>query len=67
LNVLGYWTSDDVSKTDNTFIFLLAHKREEAKRNWDAMASDPGFKAVMKSELAEKTLERAEIIHRRLK
>lgn len=66
LNVLGYWTSDDISKADGTFIFLLAHKNaDEAKTNWDAMGSDPAFQEVIKSEQAEKTLERAEVIHMR--
>jgi hypothetical protein len=60
LNVVGYWVTEDGS--DGSFIFLLAHKsREEAKKNWDAMGVDPEFQEIVKSEQAEKTLERADV------
>lgn len=62
LNVLGYWTSEDAAP-DSTFIFLLAHQsREQAKKNWGAMGTDPEFQQVVKAEQAEKTLERADVI-----
>jgi NIPSNAP len=66
LNVVGYWITEDTPTWDNTFVFLLAHpSREEAKKNWDAMRADPEFQEIVKSEEAEKTLEKAEVIHMR--
>lgn len=68
LDVLGYWTAEDRSANagENTFVFLLAHSNtEEAKKNWKAMVEDPDFQAVEKSELGEKTLEKAELLYMR--
>jgi hypothetical protein len=63
LDVIGYWTGEDTPGSQNTFIFLLAHpSREAAKKNWDAMAKDPGFQQVIQAEQAEKTLEKADVI-----
>jgi hypothetical protein len=43
---------------------MVAHSsREEAKRNWDAMRSDPGFQEVVKSEQAEKTVEKVDVTY----
>ena len=60
LKVVGYWTPDSKSPAwDNTFVFLLAHSsRGEAEKNWDAMAADPAFQEVLKSEQKERLLER---------
>jgi NIPSNAP protein len=64
LNVVGYWTADEAS--NNSFIFLLAHEsREAAKNNWDAMRSDPEFQEIVKSEQADNTLEKADILYMR--
>lgn len=62
LSVVGYWVADSTAPAwDNTFIFLIVHpSREEAKENWDAMAADPAFQEVGKSERADKLLEKAE-------
>jgi hypothetical protein len=61
LHVMGYWVTEDPA--ENTFVFLLAHaSREEAKKNWDAFRLDPEFQEVAKSEQAEKTLEKADIL-----
>jgi hypothetical protein len=61
LHVIGYWVTEDPA--ENTFVFLLAHaSREEAKKNWDAFRLDPEFQEVAKSEQAEKTLEKADIL-----
>ena len=68
LDVLGYWTAEDRSANtgENIFVFLLAHNNtEEAKKNWKAMVDDPEFQAVEKSELGEKTLEKAELFYMR--
>jgi hypothetical protein len=61
LKAVGYWVPDDAPASDNTFIYVLAHpSREEAKRNWEAMFADPGFKEMMKSEQADKVVEKVD-------
>lgn len=61
LHVVGYWVAEDAS--ENLFVFLLSHaSREEANRNWNVFRLDPEFQEIAKSEQAEKTLEKAEII-----
>src|ERR1700722_16318114 len=65
LKVVGYWVADDASASDNplsnTFVFLVAHNsREDAKKNWDAMWVDPGFQEMVKSEKAEKLVEKVD-------
>jgi NIPSNAP len=61
LNVVGYWVTDDAA--DNSFVFLFAHlSREEAKKNWEAFRLDPDFQEIAKSEQAEKTLEKTDIV-----
>ncbi|HWY55722.1 MAG TPA: NIPSNAP family protein [Terriglobales bacterium] len=58
LNVAGYWVPED-APWDNTFIFMVAHSsREEAKKNWDAFRADPEFQEVLKTEQANKTVEK---------
>jgi NIPSNAP len=59
LNVVGYWVPQEAPAWDNTFIFMLAHpSREEAKKNWDAMRADPAFQETVKSEQADKLVEK---------
>jgi hypothetical protein len=61
LKAVGYWVPDDAPASDNTFIYILAHpSREEAKKNWEAMFADPGFKEMMKSEQADKMVEKVD-------
>jgi negative regulator of sigma E activity len=65
LKVVGYWVADDASSSDNTlsntFVFLVAHSSpEDAKKNWDAMWVDPGFQEMVKSEKAEKLVEKVD-------
>ena len=63
LNVLGYWTGENAPGSENTFVFLLAHRsREEAKQNWAAAAKDPEFQPVIKAEQGEKTLDKADVL-----
>lgn len=62
LNAVGFWVPNDSPAWDNTFIFMVAHSsREEAKKNWDAMRTDPAFQEVIKSGQAEKTVEKVDI------
>jgi hypothetical protein len=66
LKVVGYWVPEGAPAWDNTFIFLVAHSsREEAKKNWDAMRTDPEFQEVIKSEQANKTTERVDVTYMR--
>ena len=58
LNVVGYWVGEDPSAADN-FYWLVAHSsREDAKKNYDAMRSDPVFQEMVKSEQQDKLVEK---------
>jgi len=66
LKVVGYWVPEDAPAWDNTFIFLVAHSsREEAKKNWDAFRADAEFQEVLKSEQANKTVEKIDSTYMR--
>ena len=44
LNAGGYWVPNDDPAWKDTFVYLVAHPSlEEAKKNWDALHSDPAF------------------------
>jgi hypothetical protein len=59
LEVVGDWVTEGTPAWDNTFVDIVAHpSREEAKKNWDAMMVDPEFQEVMKSEQANKLVEK---------
>ncbi len=61
LKAVGYWVPEDAPASDNTFIYILVHpNREEAKKNWDAMFADPAFQEMMKSEQADKLVEKVD-------
>jgi NIPSNAP protein len=61
LKAVGYWVPADAPASDNTFIYLLAHpSREEAKKNWDAMHADSEFQEMVKSEQADKLVEKVD-------
>src|SRR5690349_18713129 len=61
LDAVGYWVPEDAPASDNTFIYILAHpSREQAKKNFDAMRADPGFQEMVKSEQAEKLVEKVD-------
>jgi hypothetical protein len=61
LKVVGYWVPEGTPDWDNTFIYLVAHSGpEEAKKNWDAMMADPEFQEVIKSEQANKLVEKVD-------
>jgi hypothetical protein len=62
LNVVGYWASENAPASDETFIWVVAHaSREEAKKNWGAMFADPAFQEMVKSEQAEKLVEKVDV------
>ncbi len=59
LQVVGYWVPEGPANWDNTFVYLVAHSsREEAKKNWDAMLADPEVQEAIKSEEANKLVEK---------
>jgi len=66
LKVVGYWVPEGAPDWDNTFIFLVAHSsREEAKKNWDALRGDPEFQEAIRSEQANKLVERVDVTYMR--
>jgi hypothetical protein len=59
LQVVGYWVPEGAADWDNTFVYVVAHSsREEAKKNWDAMLADPEVQEAIKSEQANKLVEK---------
>ena len=59
LQVVGYWVPEGAAAWDNTFVYLVAHSsREQAKKNWDAMLADPEVQEAIKSEQANKLVEK---------
>jgi len=59
LQVEGYWVPEGAADWDNTFVYLVAHSsREEAKKNWDAMLADSEVQEAIKSEQANKLVEK---------
>jgi hypothetical protein len=66
LKVVGYWVPEGAPDWDNTFIYLVAHSdREEAKKNWDALFADPAFQEMMKSEQADKLVNKVDVTYMR--
>ena len=64
LEVVGDWVAE--STADYTFVDILAHpSRDEAKKNWDALMADPEFQEVMKSEQANKLVEKIDSTYMR--
>ncbi|HZS54896.1 MAG TPA: NIPSNAP family protein [Bryobacteraceae bacterium] len=44
LITVGYWVPNEDPAWKNTFVYLLAHpSMEEAKKNWNALHTDPAF------------------------
>jgi hypothetical protein len=44
LTTVGYWVPTEDPAWKDTFVYLVAHpSMEEAKKNWDALHSDPTF------------------------
>jgi hypothetical protein len=64
LKAVGYWVPEDAPASENTFIYILAHpSREQAKKNWEAMFADPAFQEMVKSEQAEKLVEKVDVTY----
>ena len=44
---IGYWVPADAPASQNTLIYIIAHKnREAAKSSWDAFRADPDWVKV---------------------
>jgi hypothetical protein len=44
---IGYWIPADPPNSENTLIYILAHKdREAARKSWEAFRNDPEWKKV---------------------
>jgi NIPSNAP protein len=66
LKVVGYWVPEGAPAWDNTFIYLVAYSsREEAKKNWDGMLTDPATQEMLKSEQADKLVEKIDSTYMR--
>src|SRR5271170_1022303 len=67
LKAVGYWvTEGDVPAWDNTFIFIVDHRSlEEAKEHWQAFRTDPAFQEELKSEQANKLVEKVDTTYMR--
>jgi hypothetical protein len=66
LDAVGYWVPEHAPAFENTFVYILAHPSPEgAKQNWDAMFADPAFQEMMKSEKAEKLVEKVDSAYMR--
>ena len=67
LKAVGYWvTEGDVPAWDNKFIFIVDHRSlEEAKEHWQAFRTDPAFQEELKSEQANKLVEKVDSTYMR--
>ena len=46
---IGYWVPADAPKSENTLVYIIAHKsRDAAKQSWAAFQADPEWQAVVK-------------------
>ena len=63
---MGYWVPENAPAWDNTFVDITASpSREEAKKDWDAMMADTEFQEVIKSEQADKLVEKIDSTYMR--
>ena len=46
---IGYWVPADAPNSENTLVYIIAHKdREAAKKSWADFRADPAWQAVVK-------------------
>ena len=46
---IGYWVPTDPPNSENTLVYIIAHKdREAAKKSWADFRADPAWQAVVK-------------------
>jgi hypothetical protein len=66
MEIVGFWMPTDKEKgSENTLIYLLAHKsREAAKASWDAFRKDPAWeKARSESEVHGKLVDKVDSVY----
>ena len=50
---IGYWIPADPPNSENTIVYILAHKdRETAKKSWAAFGADPEWQKVRTASMA---------------
>ena len=50
---IGYWIPADPPNSENTIVYILAHKdREAAKKSWAAFGADPEWQKVRTASMA---------------
>jgi hypothetical protein len=50
---IGYWIPADGPNSENTIVYILAHKdRETAKKSWAAFGADPEWQKVRTASMA---------------
>lgn len=65
MEIVGFWIPTDKEKgSENTLVYMLAHKsREEAKKSWAAFSNDPDWKkARTESEVNGKLTDKVESV-----
>jgi hypothetical protein len=51
---IGYWIPADPPNSENTIVYIIAHKdRESAKKSWAAFGADPEWQKVRKESMAD--------------
>jgi len=51
---IGYWVPADPPNSENTLVYIIAHKnREAAKASWAAFGADPDWQKVRKESMAD--------------
>lgn len=51
---VGYWVPADPPNSENTLVYILAHKsREAAKKSWADFNADPEWQKVRKESMAD--------------
>ena len=49
---IGYWVPADPPNSENTLVYIIAHKdRETAKKNWAEFGADPEWQKVRKESM----------------
>jgi hypothetical protein len=49
---IGYWVPADAPNSENTLVYIIAHKdRETAKKNWADFNADPEWQKVRKESM----------------
>ena len=51
---IGYWVPADPPGSENTLVYIIAHKsREAAKKSWADFGADPEWQKVRKESMAD--------------